>query len=67
MPTPFKVAAALLALWAAREYLAYRRRTADLSPEAVAAHGAMETYQRLAEHFGRRAIDAELRYYEVTR
>ncbi|MYS19168.1 MULTISPECIES: hypothetical protein [unclassified Streptomyces] len=36
----------------------------DVPAAAVAYHGAMEFYQRLARWAGRRALDAELSYWK---
>lgn len=64
MPTLWRVLLPLAAIAAIREIRAYRR-VSDIPTEALAHHQAMEMYQKLAAHIGRRAIDAELRYQEA--
>jgi len=72
--TLLRVGAPLVAVWLVREYAAYRDslRLAATAPDVAAAHGAMELFQRLAvfhgqraEHYGRKAMAAELRYREL--
>lgn len=47
------------------------RRTAgpaaQVPPAAVGYHGAWELYRNLAVFFGKRALQAEARYWEVVR
>lgn len=40
---------------------------ASVPAEAVAFHGAAELYRNLAVFFGKRALAAEARYWEVVR
>lgn len=64
LPGFWRVLLPIAAVLAVRELGAYSRYS-GVPPQALTAHTQMRTYQRLAAHFGRRAIDAEIRYQEV--
>ncbi len=56
----------VVGLYVLYEARAVRRDAGTVPPEAVAYHGAMELYQSIAAWAGRRAMEAERRYREMT-